>query len=376
MNLRKFAAYAFAIAAMATFAACSSDNDSKEDEPTPPTPPEVPEEVKVESVTVTPTELTLEIEQTSAITAVVLPEEAKATVVWTSSDEAVATVAEDGTVTAVAAGQATITATAEEKSASCQVTVNAPVPAPEVGNFYYSDGTWSAEVDNTKSIIGIVFWTGDPTVTDPALKKDHPDCVHGLVVSIDQEQNPVPWQENYEAYGKCVFEWVEANATEFESPKSNTDLDAPLQKIKGYNNTKAIEAFNAAEENAQWPVEAVAKVVEYRSMVPAPRNSSDWFLPSAKELSLLCAGEIEGDIRLQDPICTMLNIINPILESIDGAPISKHSFWTSTEAYDDNRPIVRETAWNYCFHPEYKVPLSHSLKSWSENARVRYVLAF
>jgi hypothetical protein len=49
------------------------------------------------------------------------------TVTWTSSDEAVATVAEDGTVTAVGAGKATITATCAEatgtKEAKCTVTV-------------------------------------------------------------------------------------------------------------------------------------------------------------------------------------------------------------------------------------------------------------
>lgn len=41
--------------------------------------------------------------------------------VWTSSDETVATVAEDGTVTAVAPGTATITATVDEMTAECIV---------------------------------------------------------------------------------------------------------------------------------------------------------------------------------------------------------------------------------------------------------------
>ncbi len=44
-------------------------------------------------------------------------------VVWTSSDEKVATVSEDGTVTAKAVGTVTITATAGTKSATCTVTV-------------------------------------------------------------------------------------------------------------------------------------------------------------------------------------------------------------------------------------------------------------
>ena len=42
----------------------------------------------------------------------------------------------------------------------------------------------------------------------------------------------------------------------------------------GYNNTKAIEAFNLAEENASWKVEAVEYVVDYRTKVPAPETSN------------------------------------------------------------------------------------------------------
>lgn len=55
------------------------------------------------------------------------PENAKPDVTYTSSDEAVATVAEDGTVTAVAEGEATITATTGDLSATQTVVVSIPV---------------------------------------------------------------------------------------------------------------------------------------------------------------------------------------------------------------------------------------------------------
>lgn len=44
---------------------------------------------------------------------------------WTSSDEAIATVATDGTITAVAAGKATITVTSNALTANTALTVNA-----------------------------------------------------------------------------------------------------------------------------------------------------------------------------------------------------------------------------------------------------------
>ena len=67
--------------------------------------------------------LTLDVGQTETLTATVLPENATdKTVIWTSSDEDIATV-RGGTVKGIAEGTATITATAGEKSASCIVTV-------------------------------------------------------------------------------------------------------------------------------------------------------------------------------------------------------------------------------------------------------------
>ena len=85
---------------------------------------DVPPVVEVESITLNKTELTLEIGGSETLNATVLPDTATdKTVTWESSNNEVATV-EDGVVTAVAAGNATITATAGGKSATCSVVVS------------------------------------------------------------------------------------------------------------------------------------------------------------------------------------------------------------------------------------------------------------
>ena len=85
---------------------------------------------EVESVTVEPASLTLEVGQSETLTATVSPGNADdKTVTWSSSDTNVATV-EDGVVTAVAEGTATITASADGKSTSCLVTVT-PTPVDD-----------------------------------------------------------------------------------------------------------------------------------------------------------------------------------------------------------------------------------------------------
>lgn len=85
-----------------------------------------PRTISVESITLNKTQLSLVKGATETLTATVLPTTATdKAVTWESSDTAVATV-KDGIVTAVAAGNATITAKAGEKTATCAVTVTNP----------------------------------------------------------------------------------------------------------------------------------------------------------------------------------------------------------------------------------------------------------
>ncbi|MBP5689665.1 MAG: Ig-like domain-containing protein [Bacteroidales bacterium] len=89
--------------------------------------------IPVESVTLSQNEGAILIDETLTLTATINPEDADdQTLVWTSSDEAVATVT-DGVVTGKGEGTADITVTVGGKSDVCKVTVNkAPVPVESV----------------------------------------------------------------------------------------------------------------------------------------------------------------------------------------------------------------------------------------------------
>ena len=78
-----------------------------------------------ESITVVPDTYRLFLDETVRLTAIVLPENASYKVVtWTSSDNSVATVTDDGTVTGITPGEAVITATTRNGlSASCAIMV-------------------------------------------------------------------------------------------------------------------------------------------------------------------------------------------------------------------------------------------------------------
>ena len=84
----------------------------------------------VTGVTLNKTTLDLEKDQTEKLVATVLPTDADAdkTVTWNSDNNAVATVSQDGTVTAVGKGSCDITVTTQNgKTATCKVTVGVPL---------------------------------------------------------------------------------------------------------------------------------------------------------------------------------------------------------------------------------------------------------
>ena len=108
-----------------------------------------PEIVPVSQITLNKAETSISVGNSETLTATVAPENATLkALTWASSDEDVATVAPDGTVTAVKAGAATITATAADgsgKSAVCKVTVTGDTTPPAHEHRY---GDWSKDGTN------------------------------------------------------------------------------------------------------------------------------------------------------------------------------------------------------------------------------------
>ena len=119
------------------------------------------DDVAVSSISLNKTSTSIEKGNTETLTATISPAEATdKSVTWTSSDPSVATVDASGVVTAVAAGEATITAEASNGlTATCTVTVTAPA-APSllsltIGGYatiYYAAGeTWGQAISRHSS---------------------------------------------------------------------------------------------------------------------------------------------------------------------------------------------------------------------------------
>ena len=217
------------------------------------------------------------------------------------------------------------------------------------GDFYMKDGSLVAGSTTTltaqqqQDCIGIVFWVGDATAKDQTLATDHSTCTHGLVVAlkdaIETGGGKIAWQSSKTS----VQGWLDSNQSGgFLSIQGSENAnDRVLNNIQGYNNTKAIEAYNEANSTFVLPVEELSK---YRTKVSTPSSSSGWYLPSAKELTLLCGKEV-ADIYKNDTIG------GETIDFLDGIGQTPGQFsklgdyaakteaagvyWSSTECSDD-----------------------------------------
>lgn len=253
----------------------------------------------------------------------------------------------------------------------------------QAGDFFMKDGSLvgkdvSLTADQKAACIGIVFWVGDPTkekhttaVTgtndrwggttlsafgDPVLKNEHPECAHGLVVAL-KDAGRVRWQRT----PASVSDWM-TNSIGYEKIVSGADPTAPVNKIRGYNNTKAIEAYNTACSEVN-KVRPISCIVTYATEVPVPGSSSGWYFPSAKELSLLCGQDINS-IYYNNPGKEMKSTVNSSLNKI-GAPFitafGDDIYWSSTEYsssdfmwyMDFSNGTVRNMigSYTYCIRP-------------------------
>lgn len=299
--------------------------------------------VNVETVTVSPATAKLLEGETAVLEATVLPENAEYELEWISSDEAVVTV-EEGKITAVAAGTATVTALAGGKSGSCTVTVTRNAADPAIGDFFYEDGSYSSVLDPEKKVAGIVFWTGNASEDDPILASEHPECTKGLVVAMN-DAGSTYWQSRFSVYNKTINEWARTAMPGY-SPvlvEFRTSGKDYLNMKLGYNNTMVLEAFNEAGDNWDWQIEAVSAMNSFRSSVAAPENTSGWYIPSPKELSLLCSGEQEGNIYDIFNKKEVFEQINTKITEAGGTPISATYYWTSAETSAMQAVIVNMT---------------------------------
>lgn len=300
-------------------------------------------------------------------------------ITWTSSAPGIVSVS-NGTIKVLREGQATIEVDVDGMTDECSV--NVELRPLSVGSLIYTDGSWSAVLDPEKELAGIVFYLGDITGDDALLRQEHPECTHGLAVSADEIPEFVPLsalQNNYVEYGKTVGDWVAENPGNYESPTTAVD-GANFNKAMGYNNTKAMEAFNAAPENSGYTILTVDAVSKFGESYKAPKGSSGWYMPSVKELALLVNGNDNTVTMNADLGTDNLDIIEEVLDELGKPCIT--SFMSGPAGslpvyvYSSTEPENYEMAFTYFYLPGINISQITDVSKGGGTLKVRPIFAF
>ena len=263
----------------------------------------------------------------------------------------------------------TETSTDEETDGGGEtITYDGTETEPKIGDYYYSDGTWSdgglrklyadgtmewaepqPQPENGKDVIAIVFHAGhhaNDGSNYSATGIDQQKC-HGYAVAL-QHATTVDCQ-----WG--VYE-TELGCCPTDGGNKQNNFSTPDIDWSGYDWTQKIitaaggkEKLNATEKSG-YPATYYA-VVDYETKVKAPTKSSGWFLPS---------------------IGQMWNVYQNRTSLFDGktgvSDLQRDWYWSSSEYYSN-------PAYNALYVYVNNGSVLNYLKSYS-NSYVRPVLAF
>lgn len=137
-----------------------------------------------------------------------------------------------------------------------------PVPA-KVGDYFYSDGTYSTALDPNKTVIGIVFQTDKSRIGQA--EKDAlggEDKVHGLVMSVKNAGTSRMWS---------------SEDKDFDELTNCETKDQCNDDISGLHNYNTVIAY--AENNGNLSAYPAFEAVKNYG-VEAPANTTGWYLPA------------------------------------------------------------------------------------------------
>ena len=242
------------------------------------------ETVPVSGVALNKTSTSISVGNSEKLTATVKPENATdKTLNWASSDTSVATVAPDGTVTAVKAGAATITATAADgsgKSATCTVTVTGSSTGGNTGGSSSGGGGGSSDRDSSDS--------------NPVIKTETKNNSDGSTTKTETRRDGSVTQTTTGKDGGTSKTETKPDGSSVTETKAADGSTGTVKTDKNGRTTAETTLSGKAVEDAKKNGEAVKAPVE----VEASRNSST--APTVKVELPKGAGETKVEIPVSN----------------------------------------------------------------------------
>ena len=213
--------------------------------------------------------------------------------------------------------------------------------APMVGDFYYSDGTWSTSLLKKDGVepIGIVFFVGiNNGAGDNAAYyttkegKSMRESFNGYVISLTDATMDATGNNH-----EVAWSFFDGGDPGCGCSVSETDF-------KGYTNTEAIKSRadkdygGLADKTVNFPATYYA-CVAFDKTVPAPAQSSGWFLPSAGQFNYIMNSVyyLTNGMNESTPyIQKSLNVLKENGYKVKFLDQNGTRYWTSNEQYDSS----------------------------------------
>jgi len=144
---------------------------------------------------------------------------------------------------------------------------NNPYANAQLGDLFYSDGTFSTELEAGKTPIGVIAYLDKEGTDDDEICEKSNGAGHGLVLCLK------------DAASGSNAQWSTENVSKF-SGQGVTSVEGlkRTENVSGYTNTAALTVDDATA--AKYPAAAAAK--NYTGLT-APTGTTGWFLPSAQQ---------------------------------------------------------------------------------------------
>ena len=244
----------------------------------------LPSVVPVESITLDYTSLTINKGQSTTLNATVYPYNATdKTVTWESSNPSVASVDQAGSVMAKSGGRATITAKAGNHSATCNVTVNVPVEAVDLGGQAYK----LLYVGDTFRLVATVYPEDatDKTVTWSSSNPSVASVSEGLITALS-EGNTVITAKVGDKTASC-----EIRVENVDIPVTSISLNKmTLVLNKGESETlvATVLPVNATDKTVTWESSDPSVATVYDGVVTAVKEGMAYVVAKAGNKSASC----------------------------------------------------------------------------------------
>ena len=221
--------------------------------------------------------------------------------------------------------------------------IDPSIPA-KIGDYYYSDGTWSSDYKASKTCIGIVFALSKEQ--DGDIDVSLQESMHGRIVALQDLEKKYQWASIYQNTNLTGF-YSKPGGTKEGYTGANCAMNyLPIDgDAKYYYNYGSQTDFHLPYNYYTWPTEQGEDfaITDYsgksntfsRSDLNFPANNAChiknmqeslnnfWYLPSCGEMGRLAMACAIGKIR---------NSIQPIF--VDLINIKGEIYWTSTFSKD------------------------------------------